>query len=412
MPGVYVFANQEKYPLYIGKSINLRSRAKQHLELSKSSSSKAKNYISRSSFFQYKITQNDLEAIILESYLIKTTKPYYNTLSKDDKSYSYITITNPPFSKISITHSTDLKLNTFDNPKTQVFGPFLSVRNAKFLLKTIRFIFGFCQHPYNSNQKPCFYYHLHQCPGPCTGKFTPKEYIQHLVKVKRFLSGNFSKLKKDLARKIISEAKSKNFESAQYYKNQLDKLEKSLLTPTLSGFLNLPSSNQKTLETIMQILKPDHLNSLPSRIECYDIAHLQQHQTVGSMVVLKNGQPNPSLYRHFIINYPKKGDPHSLKEIIIRRLSHPDWPRPDLILIDGGIPQLSIVNKIISNIPVIAISKKHETLHFYRNQKLINLNLSPHHPILKMLQTARDEAHRFATTFHQKKRRLAILNST
>jgi excinuclease ABC subunit C len=410
-PGVYAFADKHHHPLYIGKSINLRSRARQHLDSAKIQSSKAKSYLEKSHYYQYRQTKNDLEAIILESYLIKITTPHYNSISKDDKSYSYITFSNPPFSKIEITHSTDLQTNHFDNPKTQIFGPYLSVKNAKNLLKISRQIFGYCQKPYNPNQKSCFYYHLHQCPGACTGEISPKNYTLHLRKIKRFLSGKFQTLEENLTKKIKIEAQKENFETAQKLKLQLERLKIALTTTSLTGFLELPAANLQTLNKIYSTLGIDNLNHLPKRIECYDIAHLQQKQTVGSMIVLQNGQPTPSLYRHFIIKNPHSGDPHSLKEIIIRRLNHPDWPQPDLILLDGGLPQLGTVSKSVKNISLIALSKKHETLHYYHHGKVINLNLTPHHPILKMLQTARDEAHRFATTFHQKKRRLAILKS-
>lgn len=141
------------------------------------------------------------------------------------------------------------------------------------------------------------------------------------------------------------------------------------------------------------------------------MATLNQKDTVGVMVVFESGLPKKSDYRKFIVDPSLVGDPNAMASIIQRRLRHPEWPRPDLIILDGGVAQLNLTRKVTgNNIALIALSKKRETLHFYGYDGTItNLNLSLHNPLLKIFQFARDEAHRFGTTFHKTRREKSIL---
>ena len=403
-PGIYIFEDGNHTALYIGKAINIRTRIKQELEGSR--------FVPKTSYLRIRQTVNDLEAIVLESYLIKTIYPPFNIRSKDDKSDIYLTISDLPTPVFQTVRSTDINLSDYKNPDTQVYGPYNSAYVAKNLLKVIRRIFGYCQNPFNPNQRACFYYHLHQCPGPCLGIISQKEYLHHLTNIKRFLSGQFIFLRRNLTKEIKSSAKAMEFETAAKLKHQLENLEKALSLPQLSGFLEFPEANIAALNELVRLLDHPWLQTPPHRIECYDIAHLQQDQTVGGMSVLVDGTPTPSQYRRFIIHHPHEGDPASLREIISRRLHHFEWPKPDLIVLDGGVGQLSIVSPVVpSQIPLIALSKKRETIHFYQNGDLTNLNIPPHKPSLKLLQTIRDEAHRFTTSFHSRRRRIAILKS-
>jgi excinuclease ABC subunit C len=128
------------------------------------------------------------------------------------------------------------------------------------------------------------------------------------------------------------------------------------------------------------------------------------------MSVFINGKPDTSQYRHFNIKGEERSDPHAMKEIIKRRFNHKEWGIPDLIILDGGIPQLSIVSSVIpQNISVITLAKKRETIFFYENGKVKSLNLNFEDPVLNLFRYIRDEAHRFATTFHIKKRRDTLI---
>jgi len=408
-PGVYIFADAAGSPLYIGKSINLKSRLTQHLESGRLPDSKAAHFLGQSKSLILQVVESDLAAIILEANLIKTYQPYYNAASKDDKTVSYIVIGNAPDHSFSLLHRSDIKLQDYAHPATQIYGPYPSATSATIILKQIRRIFGYCQNPERS--RACFYFHLGQCPGPCAGKMTASEYVRHLTNVKVFLSGRFKNLLATLTSEIKNASQKQAFETAAAKRDQLAALEIALASHKYSQLLVGPLATEKVLRQAVLLLKHPQLKEPPRRIECYDMANLNQENTVGVLVVFTNGRPDKDQYRKFLVKTNKPGDPATMKHIMARRLRHPDWPRPDLIILDGGVPQLSVVSAIIPpDIPVIALSKKRETLHFYdSNHHIVNLNLPLHNSVLKLFQFARDEAHRFATTYHKKRRRMTTI---
>ena len=297
-----------------------------------------------------------------------------------------------------------------DDYKKQVFGPYTSGKTAETLVKLSRRIFGYCNAPFNAHSRACFNYHLHQCPGPCQFLITPKQYHRHLGQIKKFLSGQFVLLNRSLNRQIAIAIKKQNYEAAAIIKNKILSLNQSLINQNSSLLLKLSDATSETQDIIVKTLKHPYLTKPPVRLECYDLAHLQGENYVGSMSVFINGQQEPSQYRHFNIKGLERSDPHAMKEILTRRFNHPEWGMPDLIVLDGGIPQLSIVSSAIPNgLATIALAKKRETIYFYDNGKVVALNLSLEDPVLNLFRNIRDEAHRFATTFHIKKRQKSLL---
>lgn len=215
----------------------------------------------------------------------------------------------------------------------------------------------------------------------------------------------------DLNKDIKAAAKKQVFEIAGQKRDQLAALEAALASHKYSQLLVLPATTEKVLRQAVLLLKHPKLKELPRRIECYDMATLNQENTVGAMIVFTNGRPDKGEYRKFLVKTTPIGDPSTMKHIVARRLRHSEWDRPNLIILDGGVPQLSAVSTIIPpDIPVIALSKKRETLHFYDlNHQIINLNLPLHNSVLKLFQYTRDEAHRFATTYHKLRRKVTTL---
>lgn len=412
MPGIYIFEDQNKKPLYIGKSINLKSRLKQHFESYKEKTSKAANFIPQTHTLYLKVVRNDLEAIITESNFIKQYKPRYNAITKDGKSNIYIIFTNPPDTKIKIIHATDIQTLELDDYKKQVFGPYTSSGVANILLKQIRYIFGYCNAPFNAHNRPCFYYHLDHCPGACQFLVTPKEYQIHLGHIKKFLSGHFNQLNKTLHTRIKIVIKKQEFEKAELIKRQIESLEQTLSSQNSSLLLKLSDATDQLQFKVVDSLNHPKLTRPPHRIECYDLAHLQGENYVGSMAVFFNSQPEPSSYRHFNIQGDDRSDPYAMRQILSRRFNHSEWSFPDLIILDGGVPQLSIVLPVIPpEIPVIALAKKRETIYFFdKSNKLVEINLNLEDPVLNLFRSIRDEAHRFATTFHIQKRQKSFLS--
>lgn len=405
MPGVYIFEDKNKNPLYIGKSINLKTRLKQHYEGYQTGSTSAQNFVPQTKTIYLKIVQNDIEAIITEANYIKSYKPRYNIITKDDKSNVYIVFTNSPDTKIKIIHATDVQLLGLDNYQKQIFGPYTSSSTAQILVKLIRNIFGFCQAPFNGRNRACFNYHIGHCPGVCMSLLTPENYQRHLGRIKKFLLGKFTLLDKSLNREINRAIKIQDFERAEIIKRQIEGLHQTLSTKNSSLLLKLSDSTDSLQHKIVTALNHPVLKTAPIRIECYDLAHLQGESYVGSMSVFIRSQPSVSDYRHFNIHSEDKSDPYAMRQIIERRLNHPEWGTPDLIILDGGKPQLSIVSPIIPpEIPVIALAKKQETILFYdADHKIVSLSLPLEDPVLNLFRSIRDEAHRFANSFHRKK---------
>jgi len=410
-PGIYIFEDKNKKPLYIGKSINLKSRLKQHFEGSQNGTTKAANFVPQTAFIYLKIVNNDLEAVILEANYIRSYKPRYNAIAKDGKSNVYIVFTNDPDTKIKIVHATDITQLELDDYHKQVFGPFTSTFVAEILIKQVRHIFGYCQQPFNAHHRACFNFHLDHCPGACLWLVNPKEYQKHLGSIKKFLSGKFILLKKLLNRQILLAIKKQQYEKAEVIRKQIVSLDQALNNKNSSLLLKLSDATDQLQYLIVDSLNHPQLKKPPQRIECYDLAHLQGENYVGSMSVFINGQPQVSAYRHFHIQGGERSDPGGLKQIISRRLDHPEWGTPDLIILDGGKPQLSVASTIIpSTIPVIALAKKRETIYFYdANHQTVSLSLNIEDPVLNLFRSLRDEAHRFATTFHQRQRQKTLI---
>lgn len=409
MPGIYIFADENKSPLYIGKSINLKSRLKQHYELSEEISSKAVHYVRDAKHLILQPTDSDLSAIILESNLISLYKPLYNSLSKDDKSRCFIIISDHPDSKISILRQTDLDGAMFNS----AYGPYLNGSSAQEVLKKARQIFGYCSNPFNLHSRSCFYYHLGLCPGACNGQMTPIQYQKHLTKIRIFLGGRFNLLLKKLHKEISYLSKHQKYEIANVLKKQYEHLQSAIHSKRYKHLLTIPSPTLDILQ--IQLSKINHplLKTSPKRIECFDMATLNQENTVGVMIVLSQGVPDKKEYRKFIVKHARPGDPAAMASILKRRFHHYEWHRPDLVILDGGIPQLNIAGKMVpDNIPVIALSKQRETLHFYDlNHQLVNINLPLHNPVLNIFRYARDEAHRYGTAFQKQRREKKALQN-
>jgi excinuclease ABC subunit C len=179
----------------------------------------------------------------------------------------------------------------------------------------------------------------------------------------------------------------------------------------------LPSayqSEKKQLQSLMELQQTLGLEQIPERIECYDISNIQGNFAVGSMVVFTNGLPNKNEYRKFKIKYTNGiNDFAMLAEIVARRIKHAEWKKPNLILIDGGKGQLSIVKKTISNaqynVPIASLAKKNEEIFIPNHSNAIHL--AKNNEGLKLIQRIRDEAHRFAITYYRELHKKSIIQS-
>ena len=371
-PGVYKYLDKNKQVLYVGRATSLRSRLKQYFQ--KQVDDRIKEMVLLAQDIEYIETASVLEAIILEANLIKEYWPKYNVKDKDDRSFSYLIIDKRQnFPKPVIVRGRELK--KFISDKVEVFGPYQSQYLLRRALKLIRQVFPYSTCELGSG-KACFDYQIGLCPGACISEISSKEYKKNIEKIIMLLKGERTRLIKTL--------KKNNPEQAEALKNiqevVLLQKEKDLQTPQLS------------------------------RIEAYDISHLSAKEAYGSMVVFTNNEIDKSQYRLFKISEENSGDDlSSILEVVSRRLKHLEWPRPDIILLDGGKPQVDFVSTYLDDnnitIPLVGLSKYGgDVLVFKKNT---NKNIKELIKLLKpKLQELREEAHRFCLQASKKRRRI------
>jgi len=439
-PGIYIFKNQKGKALYIGKAINLRSRLKSYLG---SQSGKTAAFLKKSKKLKWIKVSSDLEAIILEMKLIKNLKPAYNVRWRDDKRPLYVLFTNdalPRVKTVRLSQKVDGKL----------YGPFPSPYKLRKILKTLRRIFPFCTCS-PRRKKPCLYTHLGLCPlESALGVKNPppleqRAYFKNIKNLQKVLDGKIGKVLKILQKEMKTHAQNQEFEKAQEIKNKIEQLKLFSEKPHIDQYLESKSLKPQLirvqLKSLQKLLARSVLASIQNapcrlgRIEGYDIANLGKTLAVGSMVVFEKGQPTNNLYRRFKIRKVKGiNDPKMLAEVLSRRLNHPEWPFPDLILVDGGKTQVSaclkVLKKLSFSIPVIGLAKKKEKVVLPHikvepcrkksskvrprrtpERSLREVTLALDHPGLTLLRQIRDEAHRFAHAYHQLLRRHSLTKS-
>ncbi len=411
-PGVYIYQNQQKEIIYVGKAVNLKKRVLQYFQNRDALGYKTRQLVSQIASAKFITVDSEIEALVLESGLIKQYRPKYNSQLKDDKSYIYITISRDKFPLVRPAFKSSLNDNDI------IYGPFPDSRSVKSLLKTIRQIF-----PYYSAKhglKSCLFCHLGLCPGPAPD---PKEYKANISKIKKILTGHFHKLINQLKTEMKLFSQAENFEMAKVRRDQINSLEYiisgwSRLTH-LYQQVDLPEDKaSKAIAELILVLK-DYFPQLTSlnRIEAYDISNLGSKYFVGSMVVWQQGRIDHDQFRQFKI-YSKvtPDDQFMIKEVLYRRFKHPEWQFPGLILVDGGKPQVSAATKLIDELEklynfklsIIGLAKKQETIVIKTNIDWVEINLPKNSPALQLLQQLRDEAHRFANHY----RRQLIRRST
>jgi len=408
--GVYFFLDKNKKPIYIGKAKNLKNRVNSYF--TNKLGAKTQALISESNSMKFIKVESEFEALLLEANLIKKYKPKYNISLKDDKSPLYIGITKDEYPIVLFLRETNLKKYNLK----YTFGPYLNSFSVKNTLKNIRKITPYSTHKIGS--KPCIYSQIGLC-YPCPNfvcslqekdqLIFKKEYLKNIKLLTKILSGKLTLVQKELLKEIKNLSNLEKYEEANLLKKRLENLEYLIKNknPQIETYeLNpnlIDDKRQDEIDELKQIInKFIKINKL-ERIECFDIAHLSGNFPTASMVTFINGNSEKKYYRHFkVSNTKQNNDVLSMQKIIKRRLIHlNDWGIPDLVIIDGGKPQLSKVYDEFAKheIPVIALAKKYETLIFYTNNKFEEYKL-PNSQAKNLVQRIRDEAHRFSRRYH------------
>lgn len=363
--GVYFFKNWQGEIIYVGRSVNLKERLLNYLF---STDPKVKAILKESKSLVIQKTKTLLEAIIKEADFIKRYQPKYNIREKDNRSFVYIVIPQKPWTYPLIIRGYQLK--KYPPEKAEIFGPFFSFTLVKNLLRILRKIF-----PYSTCQlnvgRPCFHYQIGLCPGKCLGLISESDYQKNIDQLILFLKGKKKKLKEILRKS--------NFQ--KWY--------------LLENFDELPLLKKEVGE------ERDW-----GRIEAYDISHFAGREVYGAMIVFEKGDFNKKAYRLFKIKTAKPNDDLSaLREVLERRLKHPEWPYPSLVLVDGGKNQVKVFEEVFQklgfNCPVVGLTKVDEGKLFFSSKmpkilkESINLSMEKFKRILY-------EAHRFVNQARKK----------
>ena len=412
-PGVYLFKGKKGKILYIGKAVNIKKRVKDHLSF-KDKSYKQKNLIEKTDRVSFVEVDSEIEALLLEVNLIKKYKPDYNSQLKDGKDYLYIKITKDDFPRILTVRQRDL--NNFDT----YYEPFPSYLKVRAMLRTLRKIFPFssCKPPTGKvsrgQERPCLAFHLGLCPGVCANKISKLDYRKNISSLKLILSGKKNTFVRQTEKQINYLSKEEEYEKAANLQKQLNDL-KYITKPIRSTgeYLNEDITSIRKRE-LLQLKVLVGLDKTPRRIECYDISNIFGQQAVGSMVVFLDGEPAKEEYRRFKIKKVSGiNDTGMIREVLERRFAH-DWDLPNLLVVDGGRGQLNsakgVLKKLNLNVRAISLAKRLEEIYLGDERNSVILPRTSDG--LKLVQRLRDEAHRFAITYHRAVRRREFLPVT
>ncbi len=370
-PGVYFWRDGKGCVLYVGRASSLRSRLSQYFRAD--IDSRIAEMVQSARGLDFESTETLLEAIILEAENIKKYWPKYNIKDRDGRSFIYVVISKQEkYPKPTLVRGRDLE--KFPAGKAWIFGPYQSFRLIQSALRLIRRFF-----PYSTcrpNQgRACFEYQIGLCPGACLGKIGEREYKKNIAQIRLLLSG-----KKKLLMKRLEES-----------------------DPDKAMAL-------RQIQEVALLTREDGLQARPQRLEGYDISHLAGKESYGSMVVSIAGEADPSQYRLFKIKEAPSGDDErALLEVLSRRFRHREWPRPELVLIDGGRPQISFLSRELAkdrlNLPLVGISKLGgDELVFPAGTKAEQRQLVA--GLKGELLKLREEAHRFANYGRKRASRL------
>ncbi len=550
-PGVYIMKDRDNNIIYVGKAISLRNRVRQYFRKSTNHGSKVEAMVKNIEEFEYIITDNEVEALILESNLIKKHKPKYNILLRDDKNYPYIKIT------VKEKYPRIIKTRKVIKDGNKYFGPYVSSGAVNDTIDIIDNLYKLRTCNLNledgpTKARPCLNHFIGKCLGPCFQEVDRDEYKAMIDEVIMFLNGREHKLIAIIEEKMKQASKEFDFENAAKYRDQINSLnhvlEKQKIVSTdmedqdvigmargidnvcvqvffirtgkivgrehfmirdsetsersevLGAFikqfymgtsyipkeilieeeiedietvskwltskrgskvsLKVPKRGEKSdlmamvrknaLETLSQhkdrikkktednkkplieIKEALDLEEMPNRIEAFDISNIQGVQSVGSMVVFENGQPNFREYRKFKIKWVIGPDDYaSMEEVIRRRFMRGLEEKrmiienkintenfsvfPDLIMMDGGKGQVNVAKRVLDNlgieIPVCGLVKddKHRTrgIMFKGKEIILKTNSSG----FRLITRIQDEAHRFAITYHRSLRSKDLVKS-
>ncbi len=397
-PGVYFFLGKKREILYIGKATSLKNRIRSYFvdNIKDKRSELIEKMILEAKLIEFTPTDSVLEALILETNLIRTHKPYFNTRSKDDKSYNHLIITNEEWPRVLVVREKDINENFTKDEIRYDFGPFTSGSLFREALKIVRKLFKFYDTRIPVGQEKSKMakgkIDFNRQIGLYPDQNNHKEYLKTINQLQLFFQGKKHQIIKQLEKEMLMLAKQQEFEKADVIKRKIFALKHIQDVSLIKNDLRVYKSNNKV------------------RIEAYDVAHHRGKEMVGVMTVVESGEAIKSDYRKFKVRtLNDANDPAALKELLERRFSHSEWPMPEIIVVDGNSIQKNLAERVIRNhnlmIPVVAVVKdeRHKASRIIAGKKILE-------EFKFDILLANAEAHRFAIGFHRQLARKNLLS--
>ncbi|MBP5512353.1 GIY-YIG nuclease family protein [Candidatus Saccharibacteria bacterium] len=405
-PGVYFHKNAEGEVIYVGKAAVLKNRVRQYFQNTEKDP-KTTALVNEIAMTDWLVVDTEMDALFLESEMIKRYKPKWNILLRDDKTVSYVRIDM----KSVIPYVTMTRNPEGDD--AEYIGPFYAKRTVNDALRILRKVFPYYIKPYDG--KKTLDTDLGLTPGIEVGKTTAKDYKKDLKKLIKYLEGGRKDLLKQIEKEMKYTAAEGKYEEAAKLRNQLFDLQGLRKKIVFSDKEFMSISQDEALKQLKELL---NLKEVPKRIEGYDISHQSGQDVVGSMVVFINGASDRAEYRKFKLRNQRNDDTGNMREVIERRLKHEEWTFPDLVILDGGEGQINAVKDLLEEkgIPVIGRNKSGDHT---RNAKVVivipasdtfeEIEINPNSHVAKLIARIDEESHRFAITYHRLLKRKSML---
>jgi len=451
-PGVYFHKSESGEIIYVGKAAVLKNRVRQYFQSSRNFDIKTIALVNEIYDTDWVETESEIDALFLESEMVKRYMPRYNILLRDDKSQTYVRIDmKSDWPHVSFTR------NPADDG-AEYFGPFYNGLPVKKALRLLRQVYPYYTKP-PAKQTSRLEEDLGLSPKQSEGS---EAYKQNLRKLISYIKGNRVALTRELESAMRAAAAHQDFEKAAELRNRLNHMQELKRRVMFGDREFMDISKDKALSDLTALLG---LRDVPKRIEGYDISHMGGTNVVASMVVFTNGVSNRGEYRKFKTRLEHNNDTYNMHETLSRRFSEKNiksWGMPDLVLIDGGKGQLDAALKAMEErsvaVPTISIAKREEEIIIHSSRSnipeaalnalrhmtvpgvgvfdegaytVVNLHIgqrnagahsknlgggmsvSPYADITKLFQRIRDESHRFAVSYHsvlkQKKQTASVL---
>lgn len=422
-PGVYFHKNSTGEILYIGKAANLRNRVRQYFQKSRIRDPKTDALLAEVADLDWKELETEADALFLEAELVRRYQPRFNIMLRDDKSLLYIRI------DYKSDYPTVATVRRPLDDGATYFGPYLNGFAIKKALRYLRRAFPYAISKPVNQKRASLHYHLGLDPGLEDGQTSLADYRKNLRRLMQYLRGERTALTNQIEREMKTAASERDFEKAMVLRNQLFAL-RSLARQSLFGDREVMAASRD--EALVELAELLSLKKAPSRIEGFDISHIQGTDNVASMVVFVNGLPYKTSYRKFRMRLLGNDDFGHMKEVITRRFraeNQKKWGLGDLLLIDGGKGQLQAAINARDmagiSIPTIGLAKREEKLIVHRTKSIpgvdsaavlesakemnafvsesddyLVIHLPDRMHLVKLLQRIRDESHRFAISYH------------